>query len=171
MRTFKRWTEAEHELMRKHYSQPGGVEMLMEMLDRPRSSLWLKAQRLGLPHYMYVLRGAKGSKGNKGEGAKLTVETLKANTTEDVATGCWNWNGGRHSFGYGKIMIGRKTLNTHRVMFEVAYPDVSLVGLNVNHHCDNPSCINPAHLYAGSQRDNIQDQFKRGRHRWQRASV
>lgn len=169
MKTCKRWTQAEHDLMRNHYSTPGGVEHLMQLLNRSRASLWLKAQRLGLPHYMYVLRGAKGPKGNKGEGARLTVETLKANTTEDSATGCWNWNGGRHIFGYGKIMIGGKTFNTHRIMFEVANPAVNVDEMNINHHCDNPSCINPAHLYAGTQKDNIQDQLKRGRHRWDKS--
>lgn len=153
MRKTKLWTERDVQLLREHYGKPFGVDTLIGLLKRERPSIWIKAQRLGLAHYMFVL------------GDDLCVERLKENTTEDKKTGCWNWNGGRHSFGYGKVFIKGQEYNTHRLMYSLAFPDVDITGLNVCHHCDNPPCINPMHLYAGTQSENIQDCVKRGRHK------
>ena len=66
-------------------------------------------------------------------------------------------NGGA---GYGRIMIGNKRTMAHRLAYEHAYgpiPD----GLIVRHKCDNPPCINPAHLELGTHRDNLDDRIVR----------
>lgn len=80
--------------------------------------------------------------------------------------GCWEWMAGRDSAtGYGRIRIGRagsKHQLAHRVSWELAngpIPD----GLWVLHHCDNPPCVNPAHLYLGTTIDNNRDRDARGR--------
>src|SRR3990167_3193996 len=125
MRITKRWTETEHSLMRQHYSLPDGVEFLMSALKRDRPSLWIKAQRLGLTHYVYILRGGKADKRK----LAITVENLKMNTIIDLNV------------------------------------------FQINHHCDVRNCINPSHLYAGNQADNIQDCVRRGRHRWNKITV
>jgi hypothetical protein len=166
-RICRRWGPREIEMMRRHYSRPGGVDFLMKELGRSRSALWVQAQRLKIPHYMFLIRGAKGIKGNRGEGARMTVETLKQMTVEKE-NGCWEWSGHRHKFGYGTLMIDHVTTLVHRLMFTVANPGVDIDGFNVNHHCDNAPCVNPDHLYRGTQKDNIHDQLRRGRHRWQR---
>lgn len=79
---------------------------------------------------------------------------------------CWTWLGARLTKGYGLIgvagdMRGRLA---HRVSWEIhnaPIPD----GLLVCHHCDNPSCVNPAHLFLGSHSDNLKDMSRKGRHR------
>jgi hypothetical protein len=78
---------------------------------------------------------------------------------------CWPWTGSTDRKGYGKIASGGlegRLLGAHRVSYEFAYGPVP-EGLNVLHSCDNPPCVNPAHLRAGTQADNIHDAVDRER--------
>ena len=72
-------------------------------------------------------------------------------------TDCWNWQGVKDKDGYGIF----KSKRAHRlsVMFENKDP----TGLFVCHHCDNPPCVNPNHLYIGTAADNNRDIVTRGR--------
>lgn len=89
-------------------------------------------------------------------------EKLKANYFENE-NGCWIWKGGKNSRGYGSINIGnRKTAQVHRIAFKLwkgELPD----DLFVCHHCDEPLCINPDHLFLGTNQDNIDDKMFKGR--------
>lgn len=76
---------------------------------------------------------------------------------------CWPWQRARLPAGYGKLVIGGRHLYAHRASFE-AYHRPLLPGEQVCHRCDNPPCWNPAHLFGGSQADNIQDAVAKGRH-------
>jgi hypothetical protein len=82
-------------------------------------------------------------------------------------TGCWEWIAGKDLMGYGVIGLGRKSEGDGRAS-RVAYelfvgpiPD----GLFVCHHCDNPSCCNPKHLFVGTHLDNVRDKCQKGRQR------
>lgn len=81
--------------------------------------------------------------------------------------GCWPWPGARGKAGYGRIYEGSrgasKTFFTHRLSWELHNNMPVPEGLCVLHTCDNPPCINPAHLYVGTQNDNVQDREHRGR--------
>lgn len=65
---------------------------------------------------------------------------------------CWEWNACRTCDGYGQFYIDRRAFYAHRVTFVVTNGDTKL---QVCHTCNNPSCCNPKHLYAGTQRDNM----------------
>lgn len=72
---------------------------------------------------------------------------------------CWNWLGSTTEFGYGKL----NRSSAHRYSYELAFgaiPD----GMGVLHKCDNPSCVNPAHLLLGTNSDNCADKVEKRRH-------
>lgn len=78
---------------------------------------------------------------------------------------CWLWTGAllKAAGGYGSIRVDGKALRAHRVAYELVVgpiPD----GMLLRHSCDNPRCINPAHLTPGNARENTQDALDRNRH-------
>lgn len=75
---------------------------------------------------------------------------------------CWEWQGGL-SHGYGRVGLNNKTISTHKAMFEMFKGPVPS-GMFLCHHCDNPKCCNPDHLFLGTQADNMKDCAKKKRH-------
>jgi hypothetical protein len=75
--------------------------------------------------------------------------------------GCWIWIGGRNH-RYGCYNIGGRGYRAHRYAWERVYGPVP-DGMYVCHHCDTPLCVNPEHLFVGTQRDNIRDASAKGR--------
>lgn len=76
---------------------------------------------------------------------------------------CWNFLGTKDKDGYGVFGHGRgKQLRAHRASFQF-YKGNVITGMFVCHSCDNPSCINPNHLFVGTAKDNTQDMIQKGR--------
>jgi hypothetical protein len=75
---------------------------------------------------------------------------------------CWEWMGSRNGAGYGKIGKSGNSRYAHRISYEMAYGAIP-GDLYVCHRCDNPSCVNPNHLFAGSCLDNVLDMIRKGR--------
>jgi hypothetical protein len=75
---------------------------------------------------------------------------------------CWNWKGGFLRHGYGNTSINDKTIAAHRASW-IAWKGDIPKGIQVLHRCDNPKCINPDHLFLGTQKDNMQDMLKKNR--------
>lgn len=75
---------------------------------------------------------------------------------------CWLWTAGVDGHGYGKVKIEGRCLKASRVSWELhngAIPE----GLDVCHSCDTPLCVNPSHLWLGTQLDNMRDMAAKGR--------
>ena len=75
---------------------------------------------------------------------------------------CWEWIGSRTIKGYGLFCIEGKNMRAHRLSWQVANGEIP-EGLCVCHHCDNPSCVNPNHLFLGTNQDNTKDRVRKGR--------
>lgn len=80
---------------------------------------------------------------------------------------CWIWRGGRHPRGYGILPIARggknRNVRAHRLSWEMANRCKIPEGMVACHSCDNPPCVNPAHIWIGTQADNMRDMIAKGR--------
>lgn len=76
---------------------------------------------------------------------------------------CWLWIGSRTKKGYGSYYAGnRRVEHAHRVAYKLAYGDYD-PNLHVLHRCDNPPCVNPKHLFLGTNYDNVMDRVRKNR--------
>jgi hypothetical protein len=85
--------------------------------------------------------------------------------TIERETGCIEWIGGYRGAkpNYGRVYVNRKSQPAHKVAWILANKATPIDGICVCHKCDNPKCVNPAHLFLGTYSDNVQDMLSKGR--------
>ena len=94
---------------------------------------------------------------------KISDKDLKRfwdNVDRKFKNECWIYGIGNN---YGDILINGKKIKAHRFSYELHKGKIPK-GMNVCHTCDIPACVNPNHLWIGTQKDNMQDKIKKGRY-------
>jgi len=79
-----------------------------------------------------------------------------------AVSGCWEWRGDHDGKGYGVILVSGRAQQAHRAAYRFFCGPIP-EGLFVCHHCDNPPCCNPVHLFLGAHADNMRDMALKGR--------
>ena len=91
-------------------------------------------------------------------------ERLERSVKIDPSTGCWEWQLSKNKLGYGLMRHENKMRTPHRVSYEHYNNTTIPPDMCVCHTCDNPSCINPEHLWLGTRKENTADMENKGRH-------
>ncbi len=84
----------------------------------------------------------------------------------EKTSSCWIWKGGKNEKGYGTFFVQsyKACVKAHRFSYEILIGKIPS-GMCVLHRCDTPSCVNPDHLFIGTQQDNLADMRAKGRAR------
>lgn len=93
---------------------------------------------------------------------KLENRKVEFQEKVDKTDSCWNWKAYTDKDGYGIFSLQNKNHRAHKLAYLWNKGEIP-EGLNVCHSCDNPSCVNPDHLWLGTQKDNQQDMAQKGR--------
>ncbi len=138
-----RWTDEEIKILKDNYRANASEFLCQALLGRTWAAIQTKACDL-----------------------KLTRPTAEERFWRKVKKGqnheCWNWLGCYNNSGYGQVRIDRKSILVHRFSWEIhkgKIPDE----MCVLHKCDNPFCVNPNHLFLGTNQDNINDKMNKNR--------
>jgi hypothetical protein len=96
---------------------------------------------------------------------KRTAEDWKPRFWSYVckSDGCWTWTGSVSHQGYARFVINGHEYRASRLMWELHYGSAPSDKLLACHKCDNPVCVNPDHLFLGTQLDNMRDKVSKNR--------
>jgi hypothetical protein len=110
-------------------------------------------------HYMRLKRHGSTAPAKRFHGTPEQRFWAKVKRTAD----CWGWEGGKHHWGYGIFHAWYShAIVAHRFSYMLHYGPIPK-GALVCHHCDNPECTNPEHLFLGDQQANMDDMHRKGR--------
>lgn len=92
----------------------------------------------------------------------MTLDALLSRAEPEPNTGCWLWTGAPSPRGYGNVDHRGRRWRAHRLSYTLAFGPIA-AGMLVRHRCDQPACVNPEHLVAGTQLENMDDARARNR--------
>lgn len=105
-------------------------------------------------------------RGVKKPGSRRMYKSAQDKFWEKVDRGssgdCWLWRGRTDNKGYGQLDYEGRTHRSHRFSYMLHFGEIP-DGLHVLHHCDCPPCVNPAHLFLGTNMDNVADKVLKKR--------
>jgi hypothetical protein len=105
--------------------------------------------------------------GARGRRIQGLYERLWSKVSTGWESDCWEWQGATGDAGHGHLGPSgavRRHVQAHRLAWEFFNGQIP-AGMSVCHHCDNPPCCNPAHLFVGTHADNMRDMARKGRGR------
>lgn len=149
------------------YYQSDGVPV-DDDLDRPCARCGRPPSPEGYDACMGYVPGVSSACCGHGEGPGFVIWRDGAMFSRwaekiEVGDGCWTWVGAKDRDGYGQFRYTPQFQGkAHRFAYATLVRPIPR-GLSVLHHCDNPSCVRPSHLYAGTNSDNMRDRARRGR--------
>jgi hypothetical protein len=94
---------------------------------------------------------------------KPLMSIVEMRSVPEPNTGCWLWFGTVNACGYARVRRGRPWKMVHREVLALTLGNLIPAGLCVCHRCDQPCCVNPAHLFLGTVADNVRDMIRKGR--------
>ena len=143
-----KWTKEEIQTLKNNYLDKSHKYLCNALFNRTWDAIQRKARLLKLHFGRYGL---------------TTEERFWRYVEKKSDHECWNWTGACNNDGYGHLNIKNKTTRITRFSWTLHNGMIPKETPCVLHHCDNPKCVNPNHLFLGTQADNVEDMINKGR--------